>query len=219
MKALLISDNENITSPLDSYLKQNGYDTIIYTWLLKALDNVEEIKPDLIILCAEEYPRHWKTLVQYSKSSIGSQNVKIILIISDKFNKDDEEKAVLLGVSGFLKSVEQNELQNVIPKIQNKEISPSSTPSSIEDSEEILFNHPSTDKFVSGKIIEVKDEMIVFEFDCNSDLDDLFVGDYIKSITFYRNSECIHYSGYVNSINQDTKSVILELVDFNEKKY
>ena len=57
------------------------------------------------------------------------------------------------------------------------------------------------------------------EFDCDSDLDDLFVGDYIKSITFYRNSECIHYSGYVNSINQDTKSVILELVDFNEKKY
>ena len=123
MKALLISDNENITSPLDSYLKQNGYDTIIYTWLLKALDNVEEIKPDLIILSAEEYPRHWKTLIQFSKSSIGSQNVKIILIISDKFNKDDEEKAVLLGVSGFIKSVEQNELQNVIPKVQNKEIS------------------------------------------------------------------------------------------------
>ena len=84
MKALLISDNENITSPLDSFLKQNGYDTIIYTWLLKALDNVEEIKPDLIILSAEEYPRHWKTLIQFSKSSIGSQNVKIILIISDK---------------------------------------------------------------------------------------------------------------------------------------
>ena len=73
--------------------------------------------------------------------------------------------------------------------------------------------------YAKVEIIEVKDEMIVFEFDCNSDLDDLFVGDYIKSITFYRNSECIHYSGYVNSINQDTKSVILELVDFNEKKY
>ena len=120
MKALLISDNENITSPLDSYLKQNGYDTIIYTWLLKALDNVEEIKPDLIILSAEEYPRHWKTLIQFSKSSIGSQNVKIILIISDKFNKDDEEKAVLLGVSGFLKSVEQNEL-HLIKKLKDND--------------------------------------------------------------------------------------------------
>ena len=77
MKALLISDDESIVTPLDSYLKNHQFDTIIYKWLIKALDNIEEIKPDLIVISAAEYPRHWKTLVQFVKSGIGGDNVKI----------------------------------------------------------------------------------------------------------------------------------------------
>ena len=54
MKALIISEDESVYSTLDNILKKASYDTIIYKWLLKALDNIEEIRPDLIVVSSSE---------------------------------------------------------------------------------------------------------------------------------------------------------------------
>ena len=43
MKTLIICDDESVISKIDTFLQKNGIDTIIYRWLLKALDNLEEI--------------------------------------------------------------------------------------------------------------------------------------------------------------------------------
>ena len=64
MKALLVADDEKAINNISEVLKAAGYDTIVYTWLLKALDNIEEIAPHLIIVSTGDYPRHWKTLAQ-----------------------------------------------------------------------------------------------------------------------------------------------------------
>lgn len=123
MKALLISDNENITSPLDSYLKQNGYDTIIYTWLLKALDNVEEISPDLSIVSVSDYPRHWKTFAQFVLSGIGNAKSNIILYTPETISDEEKNKISQLGILGTFSSVDDEELEklkNIIsPKQEN----------------------------------------------------------------------------------------------------
>ena len=55
MKALIISEDEKVYTTLDEILKNANYDTIIYKWLLKALDNIEEIRPDLIVVSSSEY--------------------------------------------------------------------------------------------------------------------------------------------------------------------
>lgn len=123
MKALLISDNENITSPLDSFLKQNGYDTIIYTWLLKALDNVEEISPDLSIVSVSDYPRHWKTFAQFVLSGIGNAKSNIILYTPETISDEEKDKISQLGILGTFSSVDDEELEklkNIIsPKQEN----------------------------------------------------------------------------------------------------
>jgi hypothetical protein len=46
MKALIISEDENVYSVLNSVLQKAGSDTIFLKWLLKPLDNMEEKSPD-----------------------------------------------------------------------------------------------------------------------------------------------------------------------------
>ena len=44
MKALIISDRQEIIESVTPILKQNGFDIIHYRWIIKALDNVEELE-------------------------------------------------------------------------------------------------------------------------------------------------------------------------------
>ena len=44
MKALVVADDEKAINNISQVLKSAGYDPIVYKWLLKALDNIEEIR-------------------------------------------------------------------------------------------------------------------------------------------------------------------------------
>lgn len=101
MKALIISDRQEIIESVTPILKQNGFDIIHYRWIIKALDNVEEIQPDVIVLSAGEYPRHWKTLSGFVKSGIGGNSVKLYLNDLKELNAEDSKKACDLGVEDF----------------------------------------------------------------------------------------------------------------------
>lgn len=116
MKAIIISDEKQIIESLDNVLVESGFDTIIYRWLLKALDNIEEIRPDVVIVSAKEYPRHWKTLTQFIASGIGGDKTGVFLFTQNSLNPDDLEKAKALGVKGFVDSIELTELN----KFKNK---------------------------------------------------------------------------------------------------
>jgi hypothetical protein len=103
MKSLIIAENDSTINTFDAFLKKNGFDTIIYRWLLKALDNIEEISPHVIILSAEDYPRHWKTLVQYTHSEACKLD-PIILLVANNLSEKEIEKAGVLGVHGVITS-------------------------------------------------------------------------------------------------------------------
>lgn len=125
MKALIISEDENVYTSLNQTLVAAGYDTIIYKWLLKALDNIEEIRPDCIVVSSSEYPRHWKTLVQFVKSGIGGEDVKIYLYEPNPISEEDREKAQILGITGYFETLESfneimppkaQEIETVVPQ-------------------------------------------------------------------------------------------------------
>ena len=75
MKALIINEDTFVTEELSSILKEKNIEIINYSWLLKAMDNIEEIQPDIIITNASEYPRHWKIVSQLLKSGIVSKKI------------------------------------------------------------------------------------------------------------------------------------------------
>ena len=58
MKALLISESDEILNSYAAFFKEAGYDTVCYRWLLKAMDNLEEIEPQLVFIDGFGYPRH-----------------------------------------------------------------------------------------------------------------------------------------------------------------
>lgn len=110
MKAIIISDQAEVIEKVDSTLVELGFDTIIYRWLLKALDNIEEIRADLVIVSANEYPRHWKTLAQFIASGIGGNKTKVFLLTQTPLQAEEKEKAQALGVKGFFNGVEEDDL-------------------------------------------------------------------------------------------------------------
>ncbi len=63
MKALLVVEDDAIADAVRYYLQPLGLDVIRYRDPLKALDNLDEINPDAVIMSARDFPRHWKTIV------------------------------------------------------------------------------------------------------------------------------------------------------------
>ena len=113
MKALIISDKQEIIDFSEKFLKENGYDIIVYRWLLKAIDNIEEIQPDLIFLSAAEYPRHWKTLASFVKSGIGGNNVQIYLYDPDSLSDEEKRKAVELGIQNYITTLNTKSFESI----------------------------------------------------------------------------------------------------------
>ena len=103
MKALVISDRQEIIEFVTPLLKNKGFDIIHYRWIIKALDNIEEIQPDLILLSPVEYPRHWKTLAGFVQSGIGGNDVKLFLYEEETLTDEEAKKADELGIKSFTK--------------------------------------------------------------------------------------------------------------------
>ncbi len=119
MKALLVADNNLVIDNISQILETAGYDVIIYNWLLKALDNIEEISPHLIVVSAKDYPRHWKTLAQYASMGFRSYKPQIILYAEGGLNDDDIQKAKTLNIRGVFESVDVkglDQLRNILTK-------------------------------------------------------------------------------------------------------
>ncbi len=97
MKALLICESQTELDTYNDFFKNNSFNTICYTWLLKALDNLLEINPDVVLINSIDYPRHWKTFVQYLRSMC-THECPVVLICSDDQSEDEQKKVDALKV-------------------------------------------------------------------------------------------------------------------------
>lgn len=122
MKALIISDNDEVLAKVDEVFQQNNIDTIVYHWLLKALDNLVEISPDLILISAFDYPRHWKTMVQFLKSEICRKYPVVILYRPADIPHEELKKEEILKIDGFFSSIDEeglSKLDSLLKKIKS----------------------------------------------------------------------------------------------------
>ena len=140
-------------------MKAAGYDTIVYTWLLKALDNIEEIAPHLIIVSTGDYPRHWKTLAQYATAGFGEYKPQIILYTDENFNEEEHKKAEALHVRGTFDSVTVEGLDK-LREILKKADDIFSGYLTEEEQSEISVDDlvPNAKKFVEAEIEEVQEK-------------------------------------------------------------
>ena len=170
MKALVISDRTEINDYVTPLLKEKGFDIIHYRWIIKALDNIEEIQPDIIVLSAGEYPRHWKTLAGFVQSGIGGNNVKVYLYETSPLSEEDAKKADELGVLQF--EFINESLYKSVELVLNKACGPF--------------------KFYTGKYYE-EDKLIEIEANLTN-------GSYYKYVSIYDGDCVNSYSAKVETV-------------------
>ena len=133
MKALLISESDEILNSYAAFFKEAGYDTVCYRWLLKAMDNLEEIEPRVVFIDGFGYPRHWKTLAQYIKTSF--KNAPLVLLAAD-LSDEETKKADCLDVHCISGSIEDEQTRRNILSLLHPEQEPEAPAEPVEEIEE-----------------------------------------------------------------------------------
>jgi hypothetical protein len=102
MKALIVAERDEIASIAQRMLRAVGFDSMRYRNPLKAMDNLEEIEPDLVAMSALDYPRHWKTLLQCLRSFFERERCVFVLLTPYGFPMEEAAKASHLGANGIV---------------------------------------------------------------------------------------------------------------------
>lgn len=187
MKALVISERAEIIDFVTPRLKEIGFDIIHYKWIIKALDNIEEIQPDVIVLSAGEYPRHWKTLAGFVQSGIGGNDVGVYLYETTPLSDEEDKKALELGVRNFTDFYDE--------KIKANQ--PSSISVEVMYNEELGLMHFSSGKYYEEeKILELEDEITNVS--------------YLKYISIYDGNNSKSFSAFVENVSNGITSLQIE---------
>ncbi|MDR3341527.1 MAG: PilZ domain-containing protein [Treponema sp.] len=102
MNLLLVLGSDDAYTPLAFYVKALGFDLIRYRYVLKAMDNLDEVNPGVIIISATDFPRHWKLLLHFIRSERSKAVCPVILLKGDAFSLEEASKAFYLGVNGLV---------------------------------------------------------------------------------------------------------------------
>lgn len=202
MKALLIADDDTVISKIKSKLTDDGFDVITYKWLVKALDNVEEIAPEVIIISASSYPRHWKTLVQFVQSGIEGFVPKVILYCEREFNEDDEKKSEALNIAGIFNSIDDEGLAELSDILANKESKNCS----------LIFTNPKNGAFITGKVSKFENNVISFIPDSPSLVSVLSEEEEIAQATLKNKNSIKYISAKIISKTNNNSKIKIQVI-------
>ena len=108
MKLLLVLGADETYNNISLYVKPLGFELIRYSHIHKAMDNIDEIDPNAIVISARDFPRTWKTMVQFVRSERAKDACPIIILKGDNFPVEESSKASYLGVSGIVNETMDN---------------------------------------------------------------------------------------------------------------
>lgn len=185
MKAMLVADSDSAARAVSHYIVPLGFDLIQYRSPVKALDNLPEIEPDAVFISAGDFPRHWKTLVQFIRSDTGKDKTVVILLVSDRFSGDDADKALHIGVQAIVgetleASGDEPKLAEVFSRykpIESPGVSRRFEYEPVCERGAFMFTNPISDAIVTGRLESVNTEGIRFRPDVASAVADLSEGD------------------------------------------
>ena len=174
MKALLISDLPRSTDDLQPLFSEYKFDLIHYRSPLKALDNIEEISPNIVLINTRDFPRHWKPITQHIRWNTSKEDILVIILTPPDFPADDADKAMFLGVQGVITLKENinfkgilDELRMIFNRYNYKHIK------NLSKNVQFLFTNPITETIVTGTVKNLTEEGIVFLPDMPANTDNL----------------------------------------------
>lgn len=188
MKAILVVEDDSVAEIVRYNIRPLGLDIIRYRDPIKALDNLDEIVPDAVIMSARDFPRHWKTLVVDLRSARPKASCAIILLKGEYFPFEEAAKAAYLGVNGVIKEdlADPSELDRLLQIIKRY--------IQVDESRRVdrhvpgpndrlgfAFSHPVTFLTVSGSIETISEEGMSFLPESRAAVSDLEPGTVIDN--------------------------------------
>ncbi|MDR2659128.1 MAG: PilZ domain-containing protein [Spirochaetaceae bacterium] len=169
MKLLLVLGSSEVYKQIAEYVKELGAELVHYQHILKAMDNIDEISPDGVIVSATDFPRHWKTLISFIRASRPPEVCAAAVLYGQFFSDKERKKAKILRVNCLLNEARLdrrslNQLRETLrPYISAVEwvthlaVRP-------KDSKKLtmIITNPLTGALVPGKVIKISQDGVVF---------------------------------------------------------
>ena len=162
VKVLLVIEQDTTKDQILRHLAPRGFDFIHYRNPIKAIDNIEEIKPDLVIFSAVDFPRHWKPFIIVQRSFFTKNESVFILLKGDHFPAEESTKASTLEVNGIVSDNLEDpdvlgQLEDIFSRnnvIDDKRISRRYL-STVTRDLEFIFTHPLSTSLITGEITDI----------------------------------------------------------------
>jgi len=186
MKALLVCDTDEPVKNIARFLRPYGFDCIRYHSAIKALDNLEEIAPDAVFISAKDFPRHWKVIVQFIRADADKARTIIILLVGDRFDAAEADKAVHIGVQAVLgerlaTAEDERKLIEIFARYRRLEADQQYVEADhIGDHAAFLFTNPENDAIITGKIDGLSLKELRFWPDAPSATAELGIGEVLE---------------------------------------
>ena len=226
MRIMLVSPEPSDYASLQTALKdaERPTDNIFhYAHPLKALDNLEELSPDIVFWSAESFPRHWKLLAPLSDSA-----PQLVLFADAQLNEKETEKAEALGVAGIVQTgISGSDTRGIITEVLRPQEGKSSprtmqAPEAIselqyvpqkDDALALAMTHPSSLKLIHGKVLTLTPDSILFK--SQKDMTDIPSGTLVKGCHLKAGDRRLELDMTVQHFKKDCYLVIQE----PEKEY
>jgi hypothetical protein len=187
MKALLLIEGDRIADLARFYLRPLGFETIRYRNPVKAIDNLEEIEPDAIVISARDFPRHWKVIAQAVRADRPKDDCVLVLLKGETFPLEEAAKAAHIGVNGVVKDDlddrrELGRFQALLKRymVVDEERETDRVQPSSWDRLDFMFAHPVSLSPISGKLEAISPTGLSFVPSLAALASDLGPGDLIE---------------------------------------
>lgn len=184
MLLLYIGEDDVTKGYLDYHLTMLGYKVVQYKNPLKAMDNIEELLPDVVIFSSTDFPRHWKTFLQVYRQFMDREAGVFLLAVEHDFSSEEAAKAEFLQVNGILDNTFQeditiNQLKEILSRysqIDEKRAFSRYIPDPKTDAVDFLFTHPDSHILVTGNVKDISKDTVSLKPDKGSQVIDLIQG-------------------------------------------
>jgi len=101
MKALVVARNESLKNLLSYHLKPLGFEVLFSSDPVAVLESLEELEPEMLLVSAVDFPRHWKTLIKVLRERRSKEEC-VFILLAEELPFEEASKAAHLGVNGIV---------------------------------------------------------------------------------------------------------------------
>lgn len=168
MKTIIFTKNEDLISHLSYHLLPLSFQIEHESDSSRLFDLLKN-DYDLIVFDIQDFPRHWKPIVKLLREDKSKEQAIIILINASKFPFEEAAKAIYLGVNGIIEYDADNKreiyrMMEIFKRYRSVKENRRFMRIIPEPDEvfQILFTNPHTQKIITGNVVDISIQGLMF---------------------------------------------------------